>query len=168
MCVWGGGAFRRWRSSQCFCCSAGNYTRGTEIGRCLLNSYQIKLRRKRWLTVRCSNPTIQPPSPPSPFPSSFPPTPRSSSTAQFLLIHLFCHISSLSLIFFFYFLSPSLSLSLSAHWKSGCPLSYFFITDFPFILFFFFSLSLSFRFFIGFSGCFTLPKAGVCVLFSRV
>lgn len=84
------GAFRRWRGSQCSRCSASNYTRGTEIVRCLLNSYQIKLSWKCRQTMWRS--TIQPPIHPTPPHSSIrrynSSTPCSSSTAQFLLIHL--------------------------------------------------------------------------------
>lgn len=60
----GVGAFRRWQCSQCLCCSASNYTRGTEIGRSLLNSYQIKISKKG--LADGSNPAILPHFPPLP------------------------------------------------------------------------------------------------------
>lgn len=162
------GAFRRWRSSQCPCCSVGNYTRGTEIGRCLLNSYQIKLRRKCRLTAQCSNPAIQPPSPTS---SAHPATlqsHQSSSTGQFLLIHL----SAPSLAFPSSVLHSPLCCYSSLH--TGClvnppththkhscfsPLSFSFHFAKP--------LEVCSIFFIGFSDCLTLTKARVCVLFNQ-
>lgn len=92
-----------------------------------------------------------------------------SSTARFLLIHLFCRICPL----FSYFADSFLPPSLCAHWKSGNSLSlplYLFLSlslthSFPSSFSFHLvkPLEFCFNFFIGFSGCFTFLRAGVRV-----
>lgn len=113
-------------------CSASNYTQGTEIGHCLLNSYQIKFRRKGLLTVAIPlsshtshhHPSVLPPSIPLQLIHS--PVPPNSLILSYLLPSLlFANPPPVP--------PPSSSLPLSVHWKSARNFSF---TVFPFILFF--------------------------------
>lgn len=130
------------KASQCPRCSAGNYTRGTRIGRCLLNSYQIKLWRKCRLAVWWHNPPH--PSPPPPLPL---PHPCSSSTAQFLLIHLLIltYLLSLSYLSPLFILPPSFALSPPVHSTDGLGAVHLFSVYSRSLLFLLLLLLLPFR-----------------------